>query len=97
MCCLNEVSSIASTNGAFVAITVDGNAIPWGDAGYGGVFNNDDAIKQLEADKTKVKFTMFCIFFLSFTIYLLKIRFFHKKKCSVLTLIYYMFTNSLNN
>ena len=64
MCCLNEVSSIASTNnGAFVAITVDGNAIPWGDSGYGGVFNNDDAIKQLEADKTKVKFTIFLYFF----------------------------------
>ena len=63
MCCLNEVSSIASTNGAFVAITEKGNIVPWGNKDHGGAFNNDYAIKQLKDDKTKVKFTIFCIFF----------------------------------
>ena len=70
MCCLNEVSSIVSTNGAFVAITEKGNIVPWGSESSGGVFNNDYAIKQLKADKTKVKFTIFCLFFLSFTIFI---------------------------
>ena len=42
---------------AFVAITVDGNAIPWGDARYGGEFNNDDARQQLNNGVTQVKFT----------------------------------------
>jgi hypothetical protein len=56
LCCLNEVSSIASNNWAFVAITVDGNAIPWGYDGFGGEFN-DYAKKQLVEDGLKVKFT----------------------------------------
>ena len=57
LCCLNEVSSIASTNnGAFVAITVDRNDIPWGRARSGGEFN-EYAKEQLNNGVTQVKFT----------------------------------------
>ena len=69
MCCLNEVSSIASNYRAFVAITQDQNAIPWGHTNNGGKFN-DYAKQQLVDDGLKVKFTIFCIFFLSFTIFI---------------------------
>ena len=57
MCCLNEVSSIASTYGAFVAITEKGNIVPWGSESSGGVFNNDYARQQLNNGVTQVKFT----------------------------------------
>ena len=56
---LNKVLSIASTRGAFAALTEDGNIIPWGFADDGGVFNNN-AEEQLKA--TKVKCLNFCIF-----------------------------------
>ena len=59
MCCLNEVSSIASTNYAFVAITDKGNIVPWGDAGCGGVFNNDHARQKLNDGVTKVNLRHF--------------------------------------